>query len=140
MRKLVFIVTFFSLLCGSLYAQGLPAFWYKSPQDFLTKEQLENIEQFNEFNKSLIILSTPPFTPRTMAEWEENQGLLLSWGYNKYSDEQRDVLCEIIYHVLQENDLNIFLVCLDSNIVKQYLDNEHNIQSPRITYLIEPQL
>ena len=128
MRKIVFIIGFFSLLCGSLYAQGLPAFWNK----------LSN--ELNSYTETMEESSPPPFTPRTMAEWEENQGILLSWGSGSYSDEIYDVLCEIIYHVLQEDDLNIFLVCLDSNSVKQYLDNEHDIQSPRIKYLLEHSL
>jgi agmatine/peptidylarginine deiminase len=68
------------------------------------------------------------------------QGVLLSWGDDSFSDEQHDVLCEIIYHVLQEIDANIYIVCRNGNTVAQYLLNEHNIQSPRITYLIEPQL
>ncbi|MFA7711529.1 MAG: agmatine deiminase family protein [Candidatus Neomarinimicrobiota bacterium] len=140
MRKLVFIVGFFSLIYWNLYAQGIPAFWYKSPQDFLTKEQLDLIDQFKKSSQSLDQSTPPPFIPRTMAEWEENQGLLLSWGNDSYSNEQRDVLCEVIYHVLQEDDLNIFLVCIDSISVKQYLDNNHDIQSPRIKYLIEPSL
>jgi len=140
MRKLVFIVSFFSLLYRNLYAQGLPAFWNKLPHEFLTEEQLDSIKQFDDFNKTLELSSTPPFTPRTMAEWEENQGVLLSWGNDSYSDEQHDVLCEIIYHVLQETDANIYIVCRTSNTVAQYLLNEHNIQSPRIIYLIEPQL
>ncbi len=140
MRKLVFIVSFISLLCGSLYAQGLPAFWNKLPNEILTQEQLELINELNNYTETMEESSPPPFIPRTMAEWEENQGLLLSWGYNGYSNEQRDVLCEIIYHVLQETDIDIYIVCINSNTVAQYLLNEHNIQSSRIAYLVEPNL
>jgi agmatine/peptidylarginine deiminase len=140
MRKLVFIVSFFSLLCWNLYAQGLPAFWNKLPNEFLTQEQLELINELNNYTEKMEESSPPPFYSRTMAEWEENQGVLLSWGDDSFSDEQHDVLCEIIYHVLQEIDANIYIVCRNGNTVAQYLLNEHNIQSPRITYLIEPQL
>jgi hypothetical protein len=73
MRKLVFIVSFFSLLYWNLYAQGLPAFWNKLPNEFLTQEQLELINELNNYTEKMEESSPPPFIPRTMAEWEENR-------------------------------------------------------------------
>lgn len=132
-------MVFFLLLRSNIYAQGIPAFWYKSPRYFLTQKQLELIEQFNNSNKSRDQSAPPPFIPRSMAEWEENQGLLLSWGQG-YSDAKHDVLCEIISYVLQEENIYIYIVCSERTSVENFLSTRWGIQSPRIIYLIESQL
>ena len=117
-------------------AQGLPVFWNKIPNSLTRLEQ-----KSTNLNLTIEPSSPPPFTtPRTMAEWEENQGILLSWGNEEYTNEKHDVLCEIIANVLQETNIDIYLVCKNSNTVAQYLLNTHSIQSPRIKYLIEPNL
>jgi len=70
MRKLVFIVSFFSLLYWNLYAQGLPAFWNKLPNEFLTQEQLELINELNNYTEKMEESSPPPFIP---GQWQNGK-------------------------------------------------------------------
>ncbi len=59
-------------------------------------------------------LSEPPPTPvRTMAEWEELQGILITW--TSYTS----ILRQIVDYAQDEG--LVYIVCTDSNSVKSYL-------------------
>ena len=61
--------------------------------------------------------TTPPFSPvRSAAEWEESDGIVISWqGYNS-------VLTEIVRHA--RNECMVYIVCSDSASVKNYLNKK----------------
>lgn len=60
--------------------------------------------------------STPPPSPvRTMAEWEELQGIIVTW--TSYTT----ILREIVRHAQAE--CKVYIVCTDSNSVKTFLIN-----------------
>lgn len=60
--------------------------------------------------------STPPPTPvRTMAEWEELQGIIITWT------SYQSILRETVRHAQAE--CKVYIVCTDSNSVKTYLMN-----------------
>ncbi len=58
-------------------------------------------------------INPPPTPVRTMAEWEEVQGIIVTWtSYNS-------ILRQIIDYAQDEG--LVYIVCLDSNSVKSYL-------------------
>lgn len=74
--------------------------------------------------------TTPPFSPvRSAAEWEESDGMVISWqGYNS-------VLTEIVRHA--RNECLVYIVCSDSTSVKNYLNNNGVTPDPaRIKYVV----
>ncbi len=74
-------------------------------------------------------ITHPPVSPiRNAAEWEEMQGVLISWisGYETF-------LSQIIKYAREE--ARVYVYCSDSNTVKNYLIN-NNIPTTNIRYLI----
>lgn len=74
-------------------------------------------------------ITHPPVSPiRNAAEWEEMQGVLISWisGYETF-------LSEIVKYAREEATVYIF--CNDSNTVKNYLTN-HGISTTNTRYII----
>ncbi|MCD6376625.1 MAG: agmatine deiminase family protein [Caldisericaceae bacterium] len=72
---------------------------------------------------------TPPPNPvRTMAEWEELSGLMITWA------DYYHILKEIVRYAQEE--CRIYIVCSDSNQVKAYL-MQNNIPINNIKFLIE---
>ncbi len=57
--------------------------------------------------------SPPPVPVRTMAEWEELQGILITWT------SQQAILREIVRAA--QTECTVYIVCSDSNSVKSYL-------------------
>ena len=57
--------------------------------------------------------STPPSPVRTMAEWEELQGIIITWA------SQTVILREIVRAA--QTECTVYIVCSDSNTVKTYL-------------------
>ncbi len=75
-------------------------------------------------------ITTPPASPvRAMAEWEEIDGLLVTW--TSYTSTIR----EIIRHARLET--HVYVVCADSNTVKSSLTS-NGIPLSNISYLITP--
>jgi agmatine/peptidylarginine deiminase len=66
----------------------------------------------------------PPYLVRTMAEWEELHGIMITWT------SFQSILAQIVDHAQEE--CTVYVVCADSNTVKNYLTNNsiplHNIQ------------
>ena len=74
--------------------------------------------------------STPPSAPvRTMAEWEELQGIMITWT------SQQAILREIVRHA--QNECKVYIVCSDSNSVKTYLTGG-GVQINNISFLYYP--
>lgn len=74
-------------------------------------------------------ITHPPVSPiRNAAEWEEMQGVLISWksGYETF-------LSEIVKYAQEEATVYIF--CNDSNTVKNYLTS-HSISTTNTRYIV----
>ncbi|MCX7953730.1 MAG: agmatine deiminase family protein [Bacteroidales bacterium] len=75
------------------------------------------------------VITNPPSSPvRNAAEWEEMQGVLISWksGYENF-------LSQIIKYARQE--ATVYVHCSDSNTVRNYL-NQQNIPLQNIKFII----
>lgn len=75
------------------------------------------------------VITNPPSSPvRNAAEWEEMQGVLISWksGYESF-------LSQIIKYARQE--ATVYVHCSDSNVVRNYLIQQ-NIPLQNIKFLI----
>ncbi|MEO6694890.1 MAG: agmatine deiminase family protein [Ignavibacteria bacterium] len=104
MKKLLLLLISF-LFAANLYSQDLPHFMNGSE-----KELYKNYKP--PFANSDFI--TPPPTPvRTMAEWEEVQGIIVAW--TSYTSIIRQIV-----DYAQDEGL-VFIVCSDSNSVRSYL-------------------
>jgi agmatine deiminase len=79
-------------------------------------------------------ITIPPATPpRTMAEWEESQGLLIAWSY--YNDNAvRAILTEIVREAREE--AIVYILCTDSMVVKNHLSGQNVDISSNIEYVI----
>lgn len=74
-------------------------------------------------------ITNPPASPvRNAAEWEEMQGVLISWksGYESF-------LREIVRYSREE--AKVYIYCSDSNIVKNYLI-QNGIPTSNIRYIV----
>jgi len=74
------------------------------------------------------LTEAPPTAVRTMAEWEELQGLEITWT------SYLDILSQIVDYAQEE--VTVYIVCSDSNQVKLYL-NQHGVPLHNIKYLEE---
>jgi agmatine/peptidylarginine deiminase len=100
----VFLFLFVFLFVGVNFAQDLP---HQMTEDEKLIWQTYKPQLFPE-------LSDPPPTPvRTMAEWEELQGILITWT------SQTSILRQIVDYAQDEG--LVYIVCSDSNSVKSYL-------------------
>ncbi|GJQ61551.1 MAG: hypothetical protein SCALA702_06040 [Melioribacteraceae bacterium] len=73
--------------------------------------------------------TTPPdFSPRTMAEWEKLDGIMITWT------SFTNILSQIVDYAQEEG--MVYIVCSDSNSVKNYL-NSQSIPLYNIEYLEE---
>ncbi len=103
MKRILFSILF--LLFCSNYAQDLP--------NYLTEHEKELLKSYNP-PVSAKGFTTPPIkNVRTMAEWEELQGILITWT------SQTSILRQIVDYAQEEG--NVYIVCNDSNSVKSYL-------------------
>ena len=75
-------------------------------------EYLKNLPKYNpEFNVQ--DQNPPPGPVRTMAEWEECQGIIITWT------SFTSILGQIVKYAQIEG--KVFIICTDSNAVKSYL-------------------
>jgi len=105
--KILFTLISAIIICSNIYAQDLPH--YMTDKE---KEIYKNyVPPFTEVD-----FTTPPPTPvRTMAEWEELDGIMLTW--TSYTPIIRQIV-----DYAQDEGL-VYIVCSDSNTVKTYLTN-----------------
>jgi len=121
MKKLISFIIAFFLVNSLLLSQeaGLP--------HYLTSKEASELPNYQPPIPKGI--THPPVSPiRNAAEWEEMQGVLISWksGYESF-------LSQIIKYAREE--AKVYVYCSDSNTVKNYLIN-NNIPTTNIQYLI----
>lgn len=83
-------------------------------------------------NKSLIRSTNPPSVPvRTPAQFEEMQGVTITWKY--YTTDDLPLLAEIVDRA--QESVDVYIACTDSNTVKTYLQNAGTSLN-RVKYVI----
>lgn len=103
--KILFILIITYLISCNLFAQDLPH--YMTDRE---KEMFRNYVAPGPITDEI----TPPPTPvRTMAEWEEVQGIIVAW--TSYTT----IIRQIVDYAQDEGQ--VFIVCSDSNTVKTFL-------------------
>jgi agmatine/peptidylarginine deiminase len=119
--KLIIVAAAFTLfLIVNIHPQGLP--------HRMTEEEAIIWESYNHPVNPLF--SDPPMTPvRGMAEWEELQGVIITWR-SFYT-----ILKEVVDYAQEEGI--VYIICSDSNLVKDYLINS-GVPLHNLKYLITP--
>ncbi len=103
----VFLFLFVVLLVSVNFAQDLPHKMTEEEKLIWQNYQPQLLPQF----------TNPPPTPvRTMAEWEELQGIIITW--TSYTT----ILRQIVDYAQDEG--LVYIVCSDSNSVKSFLTLE----------------
>jgi len=101
-----FILTCVFIFIGATtLAQDLPSYLTDAEKEVL-KTYVHPVYNFGS--------TVPPSKPvRTMAEWEELDGIIITWTY------YLDILRQIVDYAQEEG--KVYIVCTDSNYVKNYL-------------------
>ncbi len=124
MKKITTLfILFLSLLSGKISSQNLP--------HWLTDEERLQLPYYLLRNDGIRGTDPPAFVPRASAEWEEIQGLTITWV------DYIPILKQIVDYAQEE--CTVYIVCTDSNTVKnsltsagipltnvKYLDQEFN--------------
>ena len=107
MGKTVFCMMIFTLLILPGYSQ-LPDLPHQ-----LTTEELLLLPGYQPPLYSDALTDPPPYPVRTVAEWEELQGIMVTWTSYQY------ILSQIIDYA--QDECLVYVVCSDSNTVRNYL-------------------
>lgn len=121
MKTLIFTLFFTVLILFSASAQDLPH-RLTAKEKALMPAYLENIQ-------SKGITSPPGFEVRTAAEWEEMQGVIISW------QSYTSALTEIVRHAVQE--CRVYIVTQNQSSVQNTLTNA-GIALDSVSFLNEP--
>ncbi|MDH3268424.1 MAG: agmatine deiminase family protein, partial [Ignavibacteria bacterium] len=116
--KLTFTILFLFITSQNFYTQDLPH-WMTQEESFLWQ---------NYEHPTNPLFSDPPPSPvRGMAEWEELQGVIITWT------SQLTILRQIVDYAQEEG--TVYIICNDSNSVKSYLQ-QYNIPLYNLEFLI----
>jgi len=94
---------------------------------YLTAEEKNRLPFYTPPHFPGEITDPPPYPVRTMAEWEELQGILITWT------SFQSILAQIVDYAQEE--CSVYIVCSDSNSVKTYLTNA-SIPPDNIQYIV----
>ena len=114
----IFSLLFVLVLTSNLFSQDLP--------HWETEEEKLHREKYG-FPVFEITSDPPPSPVRGMAEWEELQGVIITWT------SYLTILRQIVDYA-QEEGL-VYIICSDSNSVKNYL-TQNNIPLRNLKFLI----
>lgn len=115
----IYTLTIFLFLSfwGTIFPQDLP--------NYMTEEEQKIGNNYISFPQ---VSFTPPSTPvRTMAEWEELQGIILTWT------SYLPLLTQIV-DAAQEEGI-VWIICTDSNSVKSYLQ-ANSVPMTNLSFII----
>jgi agmatine/peptidylarginine deiminase len=116
--KLTITILFIFITAQNFYSQDLP--------HWMTQEESVLWQTYEHPANPLF--SDPPSSPvRGMAEWEELQGVIITWT------SQLTILRQIVDYAQEEG--TVYIVCSDSNSVKNYLQ-QYSIPLHNLKYLI----
>jgi len=115
MRLLLFL--YLLLIVKGIKTQELPIYKTKEEKEFEKRYILPKVK----------VITNPPSSPvRNAAEWEEMQGVLISWkGYESF-------LKEIVRYAKEE--VKVYIHCEDTNSVKSYL-LQNNITLENVKFI-----
>ncbi|HMQ68924.1 MAG TPA: agmatine deiminase family protein [Ignavibacteria bacterium] len=118
----IFIVLLLSLiLTGNSFSQDLPHYMSDAEKDLY--------KNYTPPGSNLDDTNPPPTEVRTMAEWEQVQGIIVAW--NQFTPIVRQIV-----DYAQEEGL-VYIVCSDSNTVKSYLTSG-NVPIVNLKFLLAP--
>jgi len=105
-KKIFFIILFTLPIIGQVQPLG---------------HQMGDVEQelYKNYTPPLPLFRTPtppPYPVRAMAEWEELEGIMISWT------SYQSILSQIVDYAQEEG--KVWIVCSDSNSVINYLNNQ----------------
>jgi len=116
--KLTFTILFILIITQNFYAQDLPH-WITEEESVLWQNYQHPVNP---------LFSDPPPSPvRGMAEWEELQGVIITWT------SFTSILRQIVDYAQEE--CFVYIICSDSNSVKSYLQ-QGGVPLYNINYLI----
>jgi len=119
--KNFFLIIFTISLFTNSFSQDLPRYMTEE-EKILMKSYQPPIDRAG--------FTTPPSKPvRTMAEWEELDGILIVWT------SYQAILRQIVDHAQEEGW--VYIVCSDSNTVKTYLTNG-GVPLKNLKFIIAP--
>ncbi len=116
--KATFLILIILLLTQTHFAQDLP--------HWMTEEESLAWKNY-EYPVNPLFTDPPPSPVRGMAEWEELQGVIITWT------SQLTILRQIV-DFAQEEGL-VYIICSDSNSVKTYLQ-QYSIPLYNLKFLI----
>lgn len=121
-QTILSMISALMLISVNLYAQqkSLPHFMTDKEKQFYKSYQAPLADRGNP--------SPPPEAVRGMAEWEELDGLMITWT------SYYDILTDIIDYAQEEG--KVYIVCSDSNQVKNYLSFK-GVPLKNLKFLIE---
>jgi agmatine deiminase len=125
MRKLLLLL----IMAGfSLSAQAQS----QLPNNMTASEKAQMASYLNAVPVTSSAITSPPSSPvRTMAEWEEIDGLMITW--TSYPAIQKELVRAARLETM------VYIVCSDSDAVKTYLQSGTNpVSLSNINYLVRP--
>ncbi len=105
--KIITAAIFFLLTLVKSYSQDLP--------HYMSEEEKSEYRNYHASYNDIGFTGPPSAAVRTMAEWEEVQGIIVTW--TSYTSIIRQIV-----DYAQDEGL-VYIVCSDSNTVKTYLSN-----------------
>jgi agmatine/peptidylarginine deiminase len=94
----------------------------------MTDDERSQLPSYLVPNEGIRDISPPDFTPRSSAEWEEIEGLVITW--TSYTS-----ILKPIVDAAQE-ECNVYIVCTDSNSVKSSLTSS-GIPLTNVKFLVK---
>ena len=104
--KLTLTILFLFLIAQNFYSQDLPH-WMTDEESILWQKY--------DYPLNSLFTDPPAFPVRGMAEWEELQGVIITWT------SFQSILRQIVDYAQEEG--KVFIICSDSNSVKNYLQS-----------------
>ncbi|HKR05812.1 MAG TPA: agmatine deiminase family protein [Bacteroidia bacterium] len=126
MKKLIlsFCILHFAF-CNS-FSQNLPHIMTEAEK---LQAPLYNLQRNSNANNVLSV--TPPSSPvRTIGEWEELQGLMITWA------QFTPMLKEIVRAAKQET--RVYIVCSNAQTVINYLNLAPSVDTVNVSFVIAP--
>lgn len=105
--KIITAALFFLLTLGETYSQEL--------NHYMSEEEKSEYRNYHALSVDIGLTGPPSAAVRTMAEWEEVQGIIVTW--TSYTSIIRQIV-----DYAQDEGL-VYIVCSDSNTVKTYLSS-----------------
>ena len=121
MNKLLFILGAVTLMAQYLFSQDLPRYFTEAERKLA--EKYTPLELFENTNP-------PTFDPRTAAEWEEMQGLLITWD-----SDFNSMLGQITLYAQAEG--KVYIVTTNQSYVENYFQSI-SVPLANIVFIDEP--